>query len=103
MYAIVECLGQQVTVRPGDKVTVPHMEGKPGTKVTLDRVLLLGGENTAVGTPHVEGASVSGTISEQTRDDKVLVFKLKRRTKYRVLNGHRQPWTILQIDSIDAP
>lgn len=103
MYAIVDCRGKQVTVRPGDKVAVPHLEGEPGTKVTLDRVLLLGGKKTAVGTPLVEGAKVSGTISEQTRDDKITVFKLKRRTKYRVLNGHKQPRTILQIDSIDAP
>ena len=101
MYAIVDCRGEQITVRPGDKVAVPHMEGEPGTKVTLERVLLLGGDSTSVGTPLVEGAKVSGTISEQTHDDKILVFRFKRRTKYRKLNGHKQPRTILQIDSID--
>lgn len=101
MYAIVDCLGEQITVRPGDKVAVPHMEGEPGTKVTLDRVLLLGGDSTSVGTPLVEGAKVSGTIAEQGHDDKILVFHFRRRTKYRKLNGHKQPRTILQIDSID--
>ncbi len=101
MYAIVDCLGEQITVRPGDKVAVPHMEGEPGTKVTLDRVLLLGGDSTSVGTPLVEGAKVIGTISEQGHDDKILVFHFRRRTKYRKLNGHKQPRTILQIDSID--
>jgi large subunit ribosomal protein L21 len=102
MYAIVDCLGQQVTVRPGDKVEVPQMEGEPGTKVTLDRVLLLGGENTTVGTPLVAGATVTGTIAVQFLDRKILVGKKRRRTKYRRLNGHRQHRTILQIDSIDA-
>ena len=103
MYAIVDCQGQQVTVRPGEQVAVPYMEGEPGTKVTLDRVLLLGGDDTTVGTPHVEGATVAATISEQTRDPKVTVFKMKRRTKYRVTRGHRQPRTVLQIDSIESP
>jgi large subunit ribosomal protein L21 len=79
------------------------MEGEPGTKVTLDRVLLIGGDKAAVGTPTVEGASVTGTIAKQTHDDKVTVFKMRRRTKYRRLNGHRQPRTILQIDSIKTP
>lgn len=102
MYAIVDCRGEQVTVRPGEKVAVPHMEGEPGTKVTLDQVLLVGGDQTAVGTPLVDGASVSGTIAEQTHDDKITVFKLKRRTKYRRTRGHKQPRTILQIDSIDT-
>ena len=102
MYAIVDCQGQQITVRPGDKVAVSRLEGEPGTKVTLDRVLLVGGKKTAVGTPLVAGAKVKGTIAEQYKDDKILVFKKRRRTKYRRLNGHRQPRTILQIDSIDA-
>ncbi len=102
MYAIVDCQGQQITVRPGDKVAVSRLEGEPGTKVTLDRVLLVGGKTTAVGTPLVAGAKVKGTIAEQYKDDKILVFKKRRRTKYRRLNGHRQPRTILQIDSIDA-
>jgi large subunit ribosomal protein L21 len=78
------------------------MEGEPGTKVTLDRVLLLGGKKSAVGTPLVAGAKVKGTIAEQRQEDKILVFKKRRRTKYRRLNGHRQLRTILQIDAIDA-
>jgi len=102
MYAIVDCRGQQVTVRPGEQVAVPYMEGEPGTKVTLDRVLLIGGEDTSVGTPHVEGATVAATIAEQTRDPKIIVFKLRRRTKYRRTRGHKQPRTVLQIESIDT-
>jgi large subunit ribosomal protein L21 len=102
MYAIVDCQGQQLTVRPGDKVAVLRLEGEPGTQVTLDRVLLVGGDKTVVGTPLVAGAIVKGTIAEQFKDSKILVFKKRRRTKYRRLNGHRQPRTILQIDSIDA-
>ena len=76
MYAIVDCRGQQVTVRPGEQVAVPYMEGEPGTKVTLDRVLLIGGEDTSVGTPHVEGATVAATIAEQTHDPKITVFAI---------------------------
>ena len=102
MYAIVDCRGQQVTVRPGEQVAVPYMEGEPGTKVTLDRVLLIGGEDTSVGTPHVEGATVAATIAEQTHDPKITVFKLRRRTKYRRTRGHKQPRTVLQIESIDT-
>ena len=103
MYAIVDCRGQQVVVRPKERVAVPYMEGEPGTKVTLDRVLLIGGENATVGTPIVEGAKVTGSIAQQTHDDKVTVFKMRRRTKFRRTNGHRQPRTILQIDSIKTP
>lgn len=102
MYAVVDCRGEQITVKPGDKVAVPYIEGEPGAKVTLDKVLLLGGEKLTVGTPVVEGASVSGTIAEQTYDPKVTVLKFKRRTKYRRTRGHRQPRTVLQIDAIDA-
>jgi len=102
MYAVVDCRGEQITVRPGEKVAVPFMAGEPGTKVTLDRVLMVGGDKPAVGKPVVEGASVSGTIFEQTHDPKVTVFKFRRRTKYRRTRGHRQPRTVLQIDTIDA-
>ena len=102
MYAIVDCRGQQLTVRPGDRVVVPHMQGEPGTEVTLDRVLLVGGETHVVGTPTVEGAKVTGTIEAQTRADKVTVYHFKRRTKYRRKRGHRQPGTVLKIDKIET-
>jgi len=100
MYAVVDCQGDQVTVRPGDKVAVPYMKGEPGTKVTFDRVLLVGGDKQAIGKPTVEGAKVTGTIDEQTRDDKVTIFKFRRRTKYRRLRGHVQPRTVIKIDEI---
>jgi len=100
MYAIVDCQGDQVTVRPGDKVAVPFMQGEPGTKVTLDRVLLIGGDKQVIGQPTVKGAKIKCTIDSQTRDEKVSVFKFRRRTKYRRLTGHKQPRTVLQIDEI---
>jgi len=83
-------------------VVVPHMQGEPGTAVTLDRVLLIGGDAQVVGTPTVEGAKVTGTIEAQTHDDKVTVFRFRRRTKYRRTRGHRQPRTVLKIDKIET-
>jgi large subunit ribosomal protein L21 len=100
MYAIVDCQGDQVTVRPGDKVAVPFMQGEPGTKVTLERVLMIGGEKQLIGKPTVEGAKVKATIQAQGHDEKVTIFKFRRRTKYRRLTGHKQPRTVLQIDEI---
>lgn len=102
MYAIVDCRGEQLTVRPGERVAVPHIDGEPGTKVTLERVLYVGGDKPTVGTPLVAGATVAGTIHEQARDAKVTIFKFRRRTKYRKLTGHRQLRTVLQIDSIQV-
>lgn len=100
MYAIVDCQGEQLTVRAGERVAVPHIKGEPGTKVTLDKVLYIGGDQSVVGKPLVSGATVAGTIHEQARDAKVTIFKFRRRTKYRKLTGHRQLRTVLQIDSI---
>lgn len=103
MYAVVDVAGSQVKVEEGDRVRVSRMKVEAGEKVTLDRVLLVGGTSeTLVGKPEVAGASVEASVLGHGRDDKVIVFKMKRRKGYRRKNGHRQPFTELQIDKITA-
>ncbi|MFC2175798.1 50S ribosomal protein L21 [Bacteroidota bacterium] len=103
MYAIVDIAGQQFKVEKDTKVFAHRLEGKEGSKVTFDKVLLLE-ENgkVSVGAPTVSGATVSAKIVSHLKDDKVLVFKKKRRKGYQKLNGHRQAITELVIEGISA-
>ena len=103
MYAIIRTGGKQYRVEKGDVVRVERLEGAVGSTVTLDEVLLVGGEGEPrVGSPHLEGASVVGTVVEQDRDAKIRVFKYKKRKHYRRTRGHRQSFTALRIDSVRA-
>jgi len=103
MFAVVEIAGKQFKVAEKDKILVPALKEKEGTKIKLDRVLLLGGEKeTKVGHPLVAGVSVEATVLEQVRGDKTMVFKKKKRKGYRVRRGHRQTYTRVQITSIGA-
>jgi large subunit ribosomal protein L21 len=102
MYAVVKTGGKQIRVEPGVRVRVEHLPGEIGTPIELDQVLLVGGgESLKIGMPMVEGARVSGTITAQGRHPKIRVFKMKRRKGYRRLQGHRQAYTEIQVDSID--
>lgn len=102
MYAVVRTGGKQVRVEPGSRVRVEQLPGEVGASIELDQVLLVGGgEAVKIGTPVVEGARVSGTITAQGRHPKIRVFKMKRRKGYRRLQGHRQAYTEIQVDSID--
>jgi large subunit ribosomal protein L21 len=104
MYAVVETGGSQFTVEEGAQIRVPRIEGSVGDKVTLDKVLLVSdGKDPIIGTPYVENASVEAEVTEQAKDEKVTVFKFKRRTKYRRTRGHRQPFSELKITKINAP
>lgn len=98
-YAVVRTGGKQYKVEPGDVFRVESLEGEPGATVELREVLATGdGEGSPrVGSPLVEGASVTARIVEQTKARKVLVFKKKRRKDYRRKKGHRQPVTTLQV------
>ena len=101
MYAVVEVSGSQYRVEQGDQIRVARMDAEAGEKVTLDRVLLVSEEgSTQIGTPRVENASVDASVLGHGKDKKVIVFKMKRRKGYRRKNGHRQPYTDLQIDTI---
>lgn len=103
MYAIVDIAGQQFKVEKDTKVFSHRLEGKEGSKVTFDKVLLLDDKGkVTVGTPTVTGATVSAKIVSHLKDDKVLVFKKKRRKGYQKLNGHRQAITELVIEGISA-
>lgn len=103
MYAIVEIAGKQYKVSQDDTLYVATQEAVSGTKVTFDRVLLIAdGENITVGSPAVEGASIQAVIVDHVKGDKVLVFKKKRRKRYKVKNGHRQPYTRIKIEAVSA-
>jgi large subunit ribosomal protein L21 len=103
MYAVVRTGGKQVRVTPGYAVRVEKLPGAVGESIELDQVLLVGGEGeTRVGTPLVEGVKVVGTITDQGRGPKIIVFKMKRRKGYRRKMGHRQDYTEIRVDSIDA-
>ncbi len=100
MYAVIETGGKQLTVREGDVVKVEKLEAAPGDVVTLDRVLLLGGETTKIGAPTIEGASVQARVVRQGRARKIIVMKYKAKTHYRRKTGHRQGFTELRIERI---
>ncbi len=101
MFAVVKIAGFQFKVQKGQKVYVHRLPQNEGAQVTFDEVLLVENEgNVTVGKPTVSGASVSATIVQHLKDDKVIVFKKKRRKGYKKKNGHRQSLTQIQIDGI---
>ena len=101
MFAIVNIAGKQYRVAKGDQVKVALLKMEPGKKVKFDEVLLADdGKNIKVGKPTVKGMSVSGTVLNHGRERKIVVFKKKRRKGYRRKNGHRQDYSLVQIDSI---
>lgn len=103
MYAVVKTGGKQYRVAEGDKIQVEKLQGDPGDQIELNDVLLVvDGEQIVLGRPMVEGASVSAEVVEQDRHRKVLVFKFRRRKRYRRKAGHRQPFTTLKITGIVA-
>ena len=98
MFAVVEIAGTQVKVEKNDKVFVPLLESEIGTTLKFDKVLLSGTEKgTKVGTPYIQGAYVEAKVLQHVKDDKVIVFKKKRRKGYAVRRGHRQKYTELEI------
>jgi large subunit ribosomal protein L21 len=103
MYVIVEIAGQQFKAEKGRKLYVHRLEGNEGSQVSFDRVLLTDNDGRVkVGTPVVEGSKVNAKILRHLKDDKVLVFKKKRRKGYRKLNGHRQCLTQILVEDIVA-
>ena len=98
MYAVVRTGGKQYKVAKNDVISVEKLSGEAGATVELDEVLMIGeGADAAVGDPLVAGAKVVATVLEQTRADKILVFKKKRRKRYRRTRGHRQDITVLRV------
>jgi large subunit ribosomal protein L21 len=103
MYAVIRTGGKQYRVAKDEVVFVEKLAGEPGSTVTLSDVLMVGeGETAKTGTPVLAGASVTATVVAQKLDDKVLIFKKKRRHNYRRKNGHRQALTVLRITGING-
>jgi len=101
MFAIVDIAGQQFKVAKDQKVFVHRLDAKTGDKVSFDQVFMLAdGDKVTVGAPAVANASVEAKVVRHLKDDKVIVFKKKRRKGYRVKNGHRQSLTEIVIESV---
>ncbi len=104
MYAVIKTGGKQYRVAKDEVIAIEKLAAEAGSRLDLADVLMIGdGPNTTVGTPLVEGASVSAEVVEHARGDKIIVFKKKRRKNYRRKKGHRQDVTFLRITGINAP
>ena len=101
MFAVIRTGGKQYKVAKDDVISVEKLAAEPGGTIELTEVLMIGeGAAVATGTPVLDGASVSAVVVEQTRADKIIVFKKKRRHNYRRKKGHRQHQTVLRITEI---
>ena len=102
MYAIIATGGKQYKVSEGDIITIEKLGVEAGEKVTFDQVLVVGGDDLKVGNPTVDGASVEASVVKEGRGKKVIVYKYKRKTGYHKKNGHRQAFTQVKIEKINA-
>ena len=103
MYAIIKTGGKQYKVSEGDLVRVEKLPYEVGESVDFNEVLLVADDNDVkVGVPTVENAKVSATVEDQNKAKKVVVFKYKPKKMYRKKQGHRQPYTLVKIDSISC-
>jgi large subunit ribosomal protein L21 len=101
MYAIVDSGGKQYKVQEGEVLRVEKLAGEVGDSVSFDRILMFSdGDDVNIGTPLLEDVAVSGHIVEQGKAKKIIVFKYKRRKRYRRKRGHRQQFTAVKVDSI---
>ena len=102
MYAIIETGGKQVKVTENDVIFVEKLDVAEGDKVTFDKVLFVGGQTTKIGTPYVDGASVTGTVEKQGKERKVIIFKYRPKKSSKSKQGHRQPYTKITINKING-
>ncbi len=102
MYAVFKAGGHQYRAQKGDKIDIDFVAGNVGDKLKFDEVMMLGGSKITLGSPVIQGASVQATIKEQRRADKVIVFKFRRRKNSKKMRGHRQPYTVVEIDGISG-
>ena len=101
MYAVIKTGGKQYRVKAGDLLVVEKLDGEPGAKVAFDQVLMIGeGDAVTLGAPIVEGASVSATLVETRKGEKIKIFKKIRRQGYRRTGGHRQIETVLRVTAL---
>lgn len=102
MYAIIETGGKQIKVEQGQEIMIEKLSADVNDVVTFDKVLFVGGDDVKVGAPFVEGASVTAKVVGQGRDKKITVFKYKPKKNYHRKLGHRQPFTKVVIEGINA-
>lgn len=102
MFAIIKTGGKQYKVSEGDVIKVEKIEAQSGDKIEFDQVLMVAGDDVKVGSPVVEGAKVSAEVLDQKKDKKIVIFKFKAKKNYRKKKGHRQPYTLVKIEKIDA-
>lgn len=102
MYAVIATGGKQYKVSEGDVIRVEKLGVEAGEKYVFDQVLLVSDSDVKIGNPTVEGAKVEATVMNEGKAKKVIVYKYKRKTGYHKKNGHRQQYTELKIDKINA-
>ena len=102
MYAIIETGGKQIRVEVGQKIFVEKLEAEVGSTFTFDKVLLVADAKVSIGTPYVKGATVTAKVEKQGKSKKIRVFKYKNKANERKTIGHRQPYTCVDIQAINA-
>ena len=102
MYAVIETGGKQLKVEAGQTIFVEKLDVNEGDVYTFDKVLFVGGEDTKVGVPYVDGATVTAKVEKHGKDKKVIVYKYNAKKHYHKKQGHRQPYTKLVIEAINA-
>ena len=102
MYAIIKTGGKQYNVEEGKVITIEKLDVSEGDKVTFEEVLLLSGDTVKIGQPIVEGAKVIAKVLAQGKEKKIRIFKYKAKSNYRRRQGHRQPFTKVQIEKIEG-
>ena len=103
MYAVVDDRNQQFRAEPGQRIQIAHNESlEPGVSVTFDRVCLVTGDNGRIGSPYVDGVSVSATVIGEVKGDRLIIQKIRRRKNSRRRTGFRARYTEIKIESIDG-
>ncbi|WP_088103680.1 50S ribosomal protein L21 [Halalkalibacter urbisdiaboli] len=102
MYAIIETGGKQIKVEEGQEIYIEKLDAEAGETVSFDNVLMVGGSDVKVGAPFVEGATVTAKVEKHGRQKKIIVWKMKAKKNYRRKQGHRQPYTKVVIEKINA-
>ena len=102
MYAVIQTGGKQYRVQQGDVIFIEKLDCQAGDVVSFDKVLFIGGEEAKIGTPVVEGAKVEGKVLSQGKSRKIVVYKYKAKKNERKKQGHRQPYTKVEIVSVNG-
>ena len=103
MYAVIKTGGKQYRVSPGEEVKLEKLPGEIGDPIAFDKVMIVSdGENVQVGKPYLENTSVVGQLTRHGKSRKIIVFKYKRRKNYRKKRGHRQQFSMVKIENIQA-